>query len=175
MNSVEQLLPTRWAAFAGLGSLLMLSPALFALLKLPHFSTHDTDSGTGWPLRLLIFGGPALVGLGMAMMAVRRLLAGIKKNVWTESELEALRRRVGNPVWGVISVGLFILGIGFVVADHGSEHAGLICFLIAPFQTLINLVNATKAAAKTQDRIVLNGSAAMRSEHWGDPPSGTMG
>jgi hypothetical protein len=172
MNSVEQLPPTRWAAFAGLGSLLMVSPALFALLKLPHFSAHDIGSGTVWPRRLILFG--FLVGLGIAITAVIKLRDGMKKDVWTNSELEALRRRVRNPVWSVISVGLFILGIGFVVTDRGSEHAGLFCFLIAPFQVLSNLVSATRPTTNTQDRINLNGSSAMRSEHWGDPPSGTV-
>jgi hypothetical protein len=173
MTNVEHLPPTRWAALAALGSLLIVSPALLALLKLAHFSPDDAGLGTVWPRRLLLFG--CLVGLGMATTAVIKLRDGIKKDVWTESELEALRRRVRNPVWSVISVGLFILGIGFVVTDHGFGHAGLFCFLIAPFQMLLNVVNATRRAANTQDRIDLNGSAVMRSEHWGEPPSGTMG
>jgi hypothetical protein len=173
MKNVEHLPPTRWAAWAALGSLLMVSPALFALLKLAHFSPDDAGSGTMWPRRLLLFAG--LVGFGMAIAAVVKLRNGIKKGVWTELELEALRRRVRNPVWSVISVGLFILGIGFVVTDHGFGHTGLFCFFIAPFQILMNVVNATRPAANTQDRIDLNGSAAMQSEHWGDPPSGTVG
>jgi hypothetical protein len=173
MKNVEHLPPTRWAAWAALGSLLIVSPALLMLLKLAHFPAHDADSGTASSRRLLLFG--ALVGLVMATTAVIKLRDGIKKGLWTETELDALRRRVRNPIWSVISVGLFILGIGFVVADHGSGHTGLFCFFIAPFQMLLNVVNATRPAANTQDRIDLNSSAAIRSEHWGDPPSGTVG
>jgi hypothetical protein len=164
MNSVEQLPPTRWAAFAGLGSLLMVSPALFALLKLPDFSTHDVGSGTGWPVRLILLGVPVLVGLGMAVMAVKRLRDGIKTNVWSEAELEVLRRRVRNPTWGALSVALVLLGFGLAVADHGSGHGALFCFLIAPSQVLLQLVSTTRPAANTQDRVDLNGSTAMRSE-----------
>jgi hypothetical protein len=172
MNSVEQLPPTRWAAFVGLGSLLMVSPALFALLKHSHFLTYEGSSGEAWPSRLLRL-GPALVGLCMAVMAVMRLRDGVKRNVWTEPELETLRRRTRNPVWVGISVALFLLGIGIVVTDHGSGHAALFCFLIAPFQMLMNLVNATKPVANTPEHIDWSGSKAIRSDNWGEPPSGT--
>src|ERR1700761_3010018 len=171
MNSVEQLPPTRWAAFAGLGSLLMVSPALFALLKFPYFFAYEGSSGEAWPLRLLHL-GPALVGLCMAVMAMLRLRDGVKKNVWTAPELETLRRWIRNPVWVGLSVALFPLGIGMVVTDHGSGHSALFCFLIAPWQMLMNVVIATKPVANTPEQIDLNGSTAMRSERWGEPPSG---
>jgi hypothetical protein len=173
MNSVEQLPPTRWATWAALGSLLMVSPALFALLKLPDFLAFGGAPGAAWPLRLLRL-GPFLVGFCMAIVAVTRLRRGVKRNVWTELELETFRRRLRNPLWVTVSVALFLLGLGLAVMDHGSGHAGLFCFLVAPSQTLINLVNATKSVATTQDRMDLNGSAAMRSEHWGEPPSGIV-
>jgi len=170
MKNVEHLPPTRWAVWAALGSLLMVSPALSALLKLPHFSTYEGSSGAPLPLRLLLF-GPALVGLCMSIVAVMRLRDGIKRNVWTELELETFRRLVRNPVWVTVSVALALLGVGLVVTDHGSGHTGLFCFLIAPLQTLLNLVNATKSVAKMQDRIDWSGAAAERG---GEPPSGTV-
>jgi hypothetical protein len=173
MKNVEHLPPTRWAAWAALGSLLMVTPALFALLKLPDFFVVVGAPGAAWPMRLLRL-GPFLVGFCMAIVAVTRLRRGVKRNVWTELELETLRRLLRNPLWVTVSVALFLLALGLAVMDHGSGHAGLFCFLIAPSQTLMNLVNATKSVATTQDRIDLNGSAAMRSEHWGDPPAGTM-
>jgi hypothetical protein len=70
---------------------------------------------------------------------------------------------------------LFLLAIGVVVTDRGFGHAGWFCFLILPFQILIQMVNAVRPAANTHERIDLNGSAAMRSEHWGEAPSGKCG
>jgi uncharacterized membrane protein YhaH (DUF805 family) len=172
MKNVEHLPPTHWAAWVALGSLLMVSPALFALLKLPHFSTYEGSSGAAWPLRLLLF-GPALVGLCMAIVAVMRLRDGVKRNVWTEPELETLRRWTRNPVWIAVSIALFLLGIGIVVTDHGSGHTGLFCFLIAPSQILMNLVNAAKPVANTPEHIDWSGSKTIRSDNWGEPPSGT--
>jgi hypothetical protein len=173
MKNVEHLPPTRWAAWAALGSLLMVTPALFALVKLPDFLAFWDAPSAAWPMRLLRL-GPFLVGFCMAIVAVTRLRRCVKRNVWTELELETFRRRLRNPVWVTVSVALCLLGLGLVVMDHGSGHADLFCFLLAPAQTLMNLVNATKSVATTQDRIDLNGSAAMRSEHWGEPPSGIV-
>jgi hypothetical protein len=174
MKSVEHLPPTRWAALAALGSLLMVTPALFALLKLPVFLAFWGTPGAAWPLRLLRL-GPFLVGFCMAIVAVTRLRRGVKINVWSEPELETLRRWTRNPVWVAVSIASFLLGIGIVVADHGSRYGGLFCFLAAPAQILMNLANTAKPVVNVPEHIDLNGSAAMRSEHWGDPPSGTVG
>jgi hypothetical protein len=141
MKNVEHLPPTQWAAWAALGSLLMVTPALFALLRLPDFLTHDDGSGAAWPLRLLRL-GPSLVGFCMAIVAVTKLRGGVKRNVWTEPELETLRRWTRNPVWVAVSIASFLLGIGIFVADHGSRYGGLFCFLAAPAQILMNLANA---------------------------------
>ena len=173
MKNVEHLPPTRWAAWAALGSLLMVSPALFALLKLPHFLAYESSSGAALPLRVPVLVA-ALVGFLMAIVAVMRLRDGIKKNIWTEPELEALRRRTRNPVWIAVSVGLFLLGIGIVVTDHGFGHAGLFCFLAAPAQLMMNLVNVTKPAASPPEHIVWGGSKSIRSDNWGEPPSKTV-
>jgi hypothetical protein len=173
MKNVEHLPPTRWAALAALGSLLMVTPALFALLKLPNFLASGGAPGAAWPRLLRL--GPSLVGFCMAIVAVTRLRRGVKRNIWTEPELEALRRWTRNPVWVAVSIASFLLGIGIFVADHGSRYGGLFCFLAAPAQILMNLANAAKPVVSVPEHIDWNGSATIRSEHWGEPPSGTMG
>lgn len=175
MNHAERSSPMRLAAWAGVGSVLVVSPVIFELLRLPQFLAHEGNSGavlSAWPLRLLVF-VPSLIGLGIALVAGQKLRGGIKKDAWTDAELEPLRRRLRKPVWGLVSVALVILGVGLVVTARGFDHAGWFCFLILPFQILLQIVQAVRPVESSRERI--DGSATVRSEHWGEPPSGTVG
>ncbi|MGF7178814.1 hypothetical protein [Tunturiibacter psychrotolerans] len=171
MKNAERSSPGRLAAWALVGSLVMAAAAFFEVLLSPKLSNHVTALPE-WAFRLFTFGIPYLVGLAIIVLVVQKLRGVMKKGAWTDAELEPLRRRLQNPVWGLVSGALFLLAIGVVVTDRGFGHAGWFCFLILPFQILIQMVNAVRPAA--HERIDLNGSAAMRSEHWGDPPSGTV-
>jgi hypothetical protein len=79
---------------------------------------------------------------------------------------------VRNPVWGVLSGALVVFGIASVVADHGFGHAGLFPLLILPFHMQMQIAQVIRPVANSSDRIDWNGSAAIRSEHWGERPSG---
>lgn len=110
----------------------------------------------------------------MAIAAMKRLRDGIRRSVWTEAELEALRRGVRNPAWGVLSGALVVFGIVSVVTDHGFGHAGLLPLVILPFHMRMQIAQVIRPVANSPDRIDWNGSAAIRSERWGEPPSGTV-
>jgi hypothetical protein len=172
MKNAERSSPMRLGAWALVGNLIMAGAVFFEIMLLPKLSNYVTLLPV-WAFRSLTFVIPFL-GLVIVAVIVQKLRGGVKKGVWTEIELEPLRRRLRKPVWGMVSGALFILGIGLVVTDRGFGHAGWFCFLIFPFQILLQITNAVRPAANTQERIDLNGSAAMRSDHWGDPPSGTV-
>jgi hypothetical protein len=173
MKNAERSSPMRLGAWALVGSVVMASTLFFDVLVSPKLSNHVTVL-PAWAFRLFTFEIPFLAGLAIVAVVVQKLRGGVKKDAWTEMELEPLRRRLRNPVWGVVSGALFILGIGLVVTDRGFGHAGWFCFLILPFQILIQIANAVRPVASSPERIDWNGSAAIRSEHWGDPPSGTV-
>jgi hypothetical protein len=163
----------RLGAWALVGNLIMAGAVFFEVLLSPKLSDRVTVL-PGWAFRFLTFGIPFAVGLVIVAVVVQKLRGGVKKSAWTEMELEPLRRRLRNPVWGVVSGALGILGIGLVVTDRGFGHAGWLCFFIFPFQILLQIMNAVRPAASSPERIDWNGSAAIRSEHWGEPPSGIV-
>jgi hypothetical protein len=178
MNSAERSSPMRLAAWAGFGSVLFVSPVLFKFLRLLQSSTHEVSQFaalSAWPLRLFVVGVPSLIGLGIALMAAQKLRGDVKKSAWTDAELDPLRRRLRNPVLILMLTALVVLGIGLVVTSHGFDHAGYFCFLIMPFQIWSQIAQAVRPVDGSQERIDWNGSAAIRSEHWGEPPSGTVG
>lgn len=179
MNSAERSSPMRLAGWAGVGSVLMVSPVILEFMRLPQILAHDGSPGavlSGWSLRLIVFGVPYLVGLGVALVAGQKLRSGMKKGIWTDAELEPLRRRLRNPVWGLVAVVPAVLGlVGLIVSSHGVNHAGYFCFLIMPLQIFSQITQAVRPIEGSQERIDWNGSATIRSEHWGEPPSGTVG
>jgi hypothetical protein len=166
MKNAERSSPMRLAAWALIGNLIMAGAVFFEVLLLPKLS-NPVALLPMWAFRLLTFGIPYMGGLAIAFRVVQKLRDGMKKGVWTETELELLRRRLRNPVWGLVSVALVILGFGLVVTDHGFGHAGWFCFLIFPFQILLQIVNAVRPVESSREHIDLNGSAAIRSERWG--------
>jgi hypothetical protein len=177
MNRAERSSPMRLAGWALVGNLIMAAAVFCEVLLFPKLSTGKVNyvpALSVWELRLITFGIPFLVGLVIAFLVVQKLRGGVKKGAWTERELEPLRRRVRNPVWVVVSGALVILGIGLVVTDRGFGHAGWFGFLILPFQILLQIVNAVRPVENSREHIDGNGSAAMRSERWGEPPSGTV-
>jgi hypothetical protein len=173
MKNAERSSPMRLGAWALVGNLVMAGAVFFEIMLLPKLSNHVTVLPE-WAFRLLTFGIPYLVGLAIVALVVQKLRGGMKKGAWTETELEPLRRRLRNPVWGGVSVALVLLGFGLVVTDHGFGHAGLFVFLILPFQILLQIVNVVRPVESAPEHGNLNGSAAIRSEHWGDPPAGTV-
>ena len=173
MKNAERSSPGRLAAWALVGSLAMAAAAFFEVLLSPKPSNHVTALPV-WAFQLLFFGIPYLGGLAIAFLVVQKLRGGMKKGAWTDAELEPLRRRLRNPVWGLVSGSLFLLAIGVVVTDRGFGHAGWFVFLMVPFQILIQIVNAVRPVESSREQINLNGAAAMRSEHWGEAPSGNV-
>jgi hypothetical protein len=162
------------AGWAGVGSLFFVSPVLFELLQ---SSTHEGSQVavlSAWPLRLFVFGVPLLIGFGIVLVDGRKLRDGMKKGVWTDAELEPLRRRLRNPVLFLISAAMVVLGIGLIVTSHGFDHAGYFCFLIMPFQIWLQIVQAVRPVEGSRAWIDWNGSATVRSEHWGESSSGTV-
>jgi hypothetical protein len=178
MNYAERSSPMRLAGWAGVGSVLLVSPALVEFLQLPQFLAHEVSPAailSGWPLRLIVFGVPFIVGLGISLVAGQKLRNGMKKGVWTDAELEPLRRGLRNPVLVLIATALLVLGFGLVVTSRGFDHAGYFAFLIMPFQIWSQIAQAVRPVDGSKERIDWNGSATIRSEHWGEPPSGTVG
>ncbi|MBB5326936.1 hypothetical protein [Tunturiibacter gelidoferens] len=173
MKNAERSSPMRLAAWALVGNLVMAGAVFFEVVVYPKLSNRVTALPV-WAFRLFTFTIPFLAGLAIIALVVQKLRGGMKKGAWTDAELEPLRRRLRNPVWGVASGALFILAIGVVVTDRGFGHAGWFCFLILPFQILLQIVNAVRPAESAREHIDGNGSAAIRSERWGEPPTGTV-
>jgi hypothetical protein len=172
MNYAERSSPTRLAAWALVGNLVMASAVFFEVLLASKLSAGVTVLPV-WEFRLFTFGIPFLVGLAIVYLVAQKLRDGMKKGVWTDTELEPLRRRLRNPVWGLVSVALVILGVAVVVTARGFDHASLFCFLIIPFQTLLQIVQAVRPVENLRERIDWNSSATVRSDHWGESRTGT--
>jgi hypothetical protein len=174
MKNAERSSPMRLAAWALVGNLVMASAVLFEVLVLPKLSAGGANPVTVlpvWAFRLVTFGIPGMFGLALVALAVQKLRGGVKKGAWTDAELEALRRRLRNPVWWVVAVPLVIVGVGLVVAARGFDHASWFCFLILPFQTLLWVGLAVKPVESSREHIATNSSAKVQSENWGEPRS----
>jgi O-antigen ligase len=145
--------PMRLACLAGVGSLMAGSAFLII-----------TISRSAWSFV------PLFVGLTIFYLAQRQLKLGVDKDLWTDAELELLRRRAAHPAW----MALFLLGVAAFIACNivTDFHRGsyLVWAMLFPLQTMLYLKTILKLSPPEGDGGLLKLQTAnpIRSEHWGE-------
>jgi hypothetical protein len=143
--------PMRLACLAGVGSLIAGSALMIV-----------TISRSAWAIV------PFFVGVAIFYLAQRQLKLGVDKDLWTDAELEPLRRRAAHPVWMV----LFLLAFAaFIVCDIVTDfHRGsyFVWALLFPLQMMLSLKTTLKLPPPEGDGglLKLQNSSPIRSEHW---------
>jgi hypothetical protein len=145
--------PMRLASLAGVGSLITGSALPIAAI-----------SRSVWAIV------PFFVGVAIFYLAKRQLERGVDKDLWTDAELEPLRRRAAHPAWMV----LFLLAFAaFIVCDIVTDfHRGsyLVWGLLFPLQMMLYLKTILKLPRPEGDGglLKLQNSSPIRSERWGE-------
>ncbi|WP_158793428.1 hypothetical protein [Granulicella sp. L60] len=176
MKELTQTSPMRLAGWVGAGSLLWASAFLLGFTHAPCKPIGFCGEGAAlWGGRLLVFLGLAclLGGFALVFWAERKLKLGMKEGVWSEAELEPLRRRLDHPVWGWLGVvGMIGVVAVLVLYARGSVHLPLFYLLLFPFQNFNRVKQIVKRA---QNEGVGAGALRdwrsfrpIRSEHWGE-------
>jgi hypothetical protein len=167
--------PTKLAISAGVGCLLISSP--FLLLTIVHVPRLQTSGcGVGailWEncLRLLVFFIPSVCGLTIVVLAEKRLRTGPENEVWRESEVELLRRRIGHPVWSLFNWLLIVAWLGYLVRGVSSHGAPLFWSLMIPAQMIsrLKMMVRPKRVAGGGELQDWRNFKPIQSEHWGEP------
>jgi hypothetical protein len=175
MNVPESSSPKRLACWAGVGSALVASSILTVFMPIPRLSGADDSAWAFlWKdlLRLLACFVPFLIGIVILSRAERRLSRGIKNDLWTDEELEPLRRRLAHPAWTIVSLLFIAAFIGNAIVYGGFT---LVWALIVPVQQIsrLRMMLKTKqvAGGGLQD---WRNFKPIQSEHWGESRSGPL-
>jgi hypothetical protein len=153
MKAPESSSPMRLACLAGVGSLVAGSAILIV-----------TINRSAWAFV------PLFVGMAIFYLAHRQLKLGVDKDLWTDAELEPLRRRTAHPAWMV----LFLLAFAAFIVCHivTDFHRGsyLVWALLLPLQMMLSLKTTLKLPHSEGDGglLKLQNSSPIRSEHWGE-------
>jgi hypothetical protein len=145
--------PMRLAGWAGVGSLIAGSAILIV-----------TISRSAWAF------APLFLGLAIFYPAQRQLKLGVDKDLWTDAELEPLRRRVAHPAWMLVFLGAFAALIICDIVTNLSRGTYFIWALLFPLQMMLSLKTTLKLRPPEGDGglLKLQNSGPIRSEHWGN-------
>jgi hypothetical protein len=105
----------------------------------------------------------------ISMVAEKRLRRGFKNDVWQESEVELLRRRLVHPAWSIlVALTLVTWFVHAVVASHGLLGFGTLMF---PMQTIsrLKMMVGSKQVARGGVLQDWRNFKPIQSEHWGEP------
>ena len=153
MKAPELSSPMRLACWAGVSSLITGSALPIAAI-----------SRSVWAIV------PFFVGMAIFYLAKRQLERGVYKGLWTDAELEPLRRRAADPAWMVLFLLVFA---AFIVCDIITDFprgSYLVWALLFPLQMMLYLKTILKLPSPEGDGGLLNlrNSNPIRSEHWGE-------
>ncbi len=158
MKKPGQTSPMRLACWDLIGSLLIVTAFAQTLI---YVLLGDARPWSGkW-----IWWGPFVLGLGIIFMVERQLRGAI----WTDEELEPLRRLLNHPAWNVlVLIPFFVLLImlGIRRLDH---HIVPWVFLLLPSQTVMRLQQIVKPKVSSERLLAWQSFAPIHSEHWGEP------
>jgi hypothetical protein len=104
------------------------------------------------------------------VLAQRQLKTGIDNDLWTEAELEPLRRRSAHPAWMI----LFVLAVVAVIVCHivTNLYPGTLLplALLLPQQMMLHLLQIVRPPHSEGEGGLLNlrNSRPIESEHWGN-------
>ena len=112
---------------------------------------------------------PFFVGGAIFLLAQRRLISSINNDVWTDTELEPLRRRSAHPAWIVLFVLAFAALIICDIVTNLHRGAFTLWALLLPLQMMQYLQAMVKPSHFDGDGGLLNlrNSSPIQSEHWG--------
>jgi hypothetical protein len=153
MKMLGSLSPMRLACLAGIGSLIAGSALLIV-----------TISHSAWVFALLF------LGLTIIYPAQRQLKLGVDKDLWTDAELEPLRRRAAHPAWMVLFLVAFAALIICDIVTNLSRGTYFIWAVLFPLQMMLSLKTTLKLRPPEGDggRLKLQSSSPILSEHWGE-------
>jgi len=143
----------RLACWAGVGSLITGSSILIAPI--------DRSAWAFVPL----FGGGAIF-----LLSHRQLKLGIRNELWTDAELEPLRKRSAHPAWTVLFLLVFAAFIVCNIVTNFHRGSYLLWALLLPLQMMLGLQQMVRPSHSMGDGGLLNlqNSNRIRSEHWGE-------
>ena len=161
--------PMMYASCTWVGSLLVLGVFTQVLVDVLRMVGGH---GTGGPFRsdrlgLVGFLVAFLCGAGISLMAERRLRNGVRDQVWTEEELEPLRRRFDHPAWTVLA---WVPSVMLFVVFFNRQHLASLCLmLILPLQTGHRLRQILEREVGSGSPAEWRSFKPIQSEHWGEP------
>jgi hypothetical protein len=174
MKTPERASPMQLAVRAVTSCLLASSGFVFALAFIHSFRPiHSGGIGSHVQARALLAIGlviPLIVGCLISTRYEKRLRDGVKIGIWSEEQLEPLRRRLSHPLWTVFAILPLIVWCLYLVSAVRWSAGGLLCGAIWPIQMISNLKRtvAPKAATSLIDPKDWHDSAPIRSENWGE-------
>ena len=113
---------------------------------------------------------PFFVGGALFLLAQRQLRLGINKDLWTDAELEPLRRRSAHPVWMILFLMAFGALIVCKIVTDLYRGTFLLWAVLLPLQMMMSLQVIVRREHSVGDGGPLNlrNSSPLQSEHWGD-------
>ena len=131
------------------------------------------DPGTlqeNW-LRLAVLFPPVVSGIFLSLKSEKRLRRGVTEDLWSEEELQPLRKRLKHPAWTALAfmalTGWPVAALVFPQYHRESLFWGLLIFA----QRIQRLEAIVRSQVRPSERLRgWNVSAPIRSEHWGEPP-----
>ena len=164
----------RLAIWAGVGSLVMASTFLIeSVWHVPRLPTNSTGLWAMlWAvqLRFVVYFTPFVIGLLISLPYEKRLRNGISGSLWSQEELEPLRRRMAHPIW-IILYSLSVLAwIASAITSHGLHASPLFWVLFVSTQMILRLQTIVRPKPVSPSGLSgWHNSAPIRSEHWGGP------
>ena len=113
---------------------------------------------------------PFLVGGAIFYLAQRQLKLGINNDVWTDTELEPLRKRSAHPAWMVLFLLSFATLIVCDIVTNLYRGTFLLWALLLPQQMMLQVQAIVRPSHSVGDGglLKLQNSSPIRSEHWGE-------
>jgi hypothetical protein len=174
MKTPEQASPMQLAVRAVAGWLLASSGFVFGFIH-SFFQFHSGATGSPVQARTLLaiaMGIPFVAGVLISMRYEKRLRDGIKIGLWSEEQLEPLKRRLDNPWLTVLLILPLIVWCLFLISPVRSSAGMLLYGAIWPIQMISNLKRTV--APKPENSIIdaknWHDFAPIRSENWGESP-----
>ncbi len=160
-----------WAVVGGLISTITFAPAVINLL---HF---HRGNGAAWtiplsqPVLFALFSSPLLGGFALSLWAERRLRKGIEAHIWTDTQLESLRRGFDHAVWKWVAVSALATCFICLMLYSGTPYRmSLFWVVFLPLQRITHLHRTLRPATSSSQLLDLRSIAPIRSEHWGNAP-----
>jgi hypothetical protein len=113
---------------------------------------------------------PFFVGGVIFLLAQRRLKSSINNDVWTDTELEPLRKRSVHPAWMILFLLTIVAWIVCGIVTDLHRETDLLWGLLLPLQMMLPVQAMLRPARSGGDGGLLNlrNSSPIRSEHWGE-------